>query len=172
VVSSRGCLGTVVSSRGCLGTVVNSSAQLGALVVEPFGGYQIYEIGLAECCTPFRPVPRARSCASMATGRFVMPVTHRTRRLGRTLGFRLSPSQNVDSTRQGLADAVGDLSTRTEDHRRRIVVGSAARRTSSRWRRRCAEVPVGGAVPAGATSADRESGRPTNGVALDLCVAW
>jgi len=42
-------LGTVVSSRGCLGTVVNSSAQLGALVVEPFGGYQIYEIGLAEC---------------------------------------------------------------------------------------------------------------------------
>jgi hypothetical protein len=42
-------LGTVVNSSAQLGALVNSSAQLGALVVEPFGGYQIYEIGLAEC---------------------------------------------------------------------------------------------------------------------------
>jgi hypothetical protein len=41
-------------------------------------------------------------------------------------------------------------------HAAGALVGSAARCACSRWRRRSNEVPEGGAVPAGATSADRE----------------
>jgi hypothetical protein len=41
-------------------------------------------------------------------------------------------------------------------HAAGALVGSAARCACSRWRRRSDEDPEGGAVPAGATSADPE----------------